>query len=122
MRPYCQPSSKGAGNAPAPLSMSVGLRLLLSAGEFFLPGFLTLLHLFWCQVFNVRGQSPLVAERIDHLSEAIAPEHVSHGHRACSTSLDRALIPLVDIIDVRVKRDRGSAQGERAFTVHARTL
>ncbi len=53
------------------------------------------------EVLLVRGDLPLVPERIRDLAEAVAPELVLDRHRDRRARIDRLLNDLVDILDVQ---------------------
>src|SRR6266853_3897424 len=57
----------------AGLALPSGLR---HAGHLGNPFFASSFHLRRCHVFGMRGQIPVVSERVDHFAETISPKHV----------------------------------------------
>src|SRR6266540_3485289 len=57
------------------------------------------------EVLLVRGDLPLVPERIRDLAEAVAPELVLDRHRHGRARVDRLLNDLVDVLDVQEDAD-----------------
>src|SRR3954463_6385498 len=65
--------------------------------------------LFFGQVLFVRGEGPLMAERIFDLAEAVTPELIGHRHLDGAAGLHRALEGSIRVLDVEIERDTGPA-------------
>src|SRR6267378_4037395 len=65
--------------------------------------------LFLGVVVLVRGDGPLMAERVFHHAVAVAPEHIGDGHLHGATGLDRAVKGGVRIREVDMEEDARAA-------------
>ena len=66
-------------------------------------------ELLGCEVLYVRGDGPLMAERVFHLTVAVAPERVGHRHIDFATGGDGAVEQRVGVLGVDVEIDAGAA-------------
>ena len=71
------------------------------------------LHIFGGYVLYMRGYAPVMAGRIDHLSVAISPEHILHGHFGFCAGLDGALEGGIGVGDVEEQLVAGQRFGIR---------
>src|SRR5580700_5389809 len=64
---------------------------------------LSALHFFRSHIFNVRGDAPLLAERVGNFSIAVAPEHILQRHINPSASCHSAVKNFVRVRDIQMK-------------------
>jgi len=74
-------------------------------------------HLLWRHLLDVRGDAPVMTERIDDLAEAIPPEHVGDGHRHLRPRVHRLLDDGVDVRDVQKGRPGDAPRRLRRLVV-----
>src|SRR6266487_6724162 len=77
-----------------------------------------LLDLLWRKVFLVRGDGPLVAERIEDRAGTVAIELVLHRSKHLRAGRNRAGGHGVRILEVEHQRDRRAADRLRPARVH----
>src|ERR1700692_2004338 len=73
------------------LSSSLGEKRVLPA-----------LYFFRSHILDVRGDAPLLAERVGKLSVAVAPEHILHGHIDPGASCNGAIENRVGVRDLQM--------------------
>src|SRR5262245_39787792 len=73
---------------------------------FSLPCFLTPLHFFRRNIFNVGGNAPMMAEWIDNFSIPVAPKHICDGHNRAGACVYRFFVYAIDILDIQKQARR----------------
>src|SRR6202035_2240184 len=76
--------------------------VLILSGSFGEERVLPALHFFRRYILDVRGNAPLLAERVGNLSVAVAPEHILQWHIDSRTCRNRAVKNLVGVRDVQM--------------------
>src|SRR6266404_2355123 len=71
------------------------------------------LHLFWRNVFDVRGYAPLMTERVGELAVAVSPKHVAGLHVRVGTRLQCTVECAVYVFGVYEQRVRVQGRGRR---------
>lgn len=65
--------------------------------------------LFRSPIVLMRGDGPLMTERIFHLTVAITPKRIGHGHPDLATGRDRAIEQGVGVLDVDMQKNTRAA-------------